>query len=141
MPIFWNVLDYNYVVMNPVFYGEVSSHNYIELLLFFVNFRFNIDLIGYRAEPANFVFSWNLDQLDQVCYGLSWAAEGLDFSLDLEVFSNECSVGLFGAIFDHDTFTCDLVKYAPAQHLLSFSAFENEIDFGDDWVEYTCNRY
>ena len=141
MPIFWNVLEYNYVVMNPVFYGEVSSHNYVELLLYFVNFRFIIDLIGYRAEPFNFVFSWNLDDLANACYGLSWAAEGLDFYLDLEVFSNECSVGLFGAIFEHEAFTCDLTKYTPAQHLLSFSVLEDTVDFGDDWVEYQCNYY
>ena len=129
--------------MNPVFFGEVSSRNYIELLLYFVNFRFNIDLIGYRAEPFNFVFSWNLDDLANCCWGLSWAAEGVDFYLDLEVFSNECSVGLFGAIFDHETFTCSLTQYTPAQHLLSFSIqdVDNVIDFGDDWVPYTCNYY
>jgi hypothetical protein len=141
MPIFWNVLQDNYVVMNPVFYGEISSKNYIEIMLFFVNFRFNIDLIGYRAEPFNFVFSWNLDDLANCCYGLSWAAEGLDFNLDLEVYSNECSVGLFGAIFDHETFTCSMTQYTPAQHLLSFSAYEDEIDFGDEWVPYQCNNY
>jgi hypothetical protein len=141
MPIFWNVLEDNFAVMNPIFYGEVSSKNYIEFMLYFVNFRFNIDLIGYRAEPFNFVFSWNLDDLSNVCYGLSWAAEGLDLNLDLDVYSNECSVGLFGAIFDHETFTCSLTQYTPAQHLLSFSAYEDEIDFGDDWVEYQCNSY
>ena len=44
----------NLLVLNPNVYVELASHSWILFKLYFVEFRFNIDITGYKIAPVDY---------------------------------------------------------------------------------------
>lgn len=121
-PVFYIDTSGNDVVIEPQFYVEGSTHNYIQFDLGMFSYRINGDFTGYKYTFADVQYVWSIDNPKEYCYELGWNAKALSAEVSTEQFVNECQFGIAGFLTGK-TKKCRSRRYIPEEafYLKQFS--------------------
>lgn len=70
---FWMFKNNNdWLVINPIVFGEVASHSWLGLKLGVLEIYARLDGTGYRATPVEYQATWNLNDPAQYCHTMGF---------------------------------------------------------------------
>jgi hypothetical protein len=99
-PVEYFFTNIDNLLFNPQLYVEVASHSYMDLIFPMIEYRFRFDFVGYKYTILDYVFLWNLHNLNEHCSGMSWIQNLFTFEINLETNVNECDFGFVNYFVD-----------------------------------------
>ena len=90
----------NLLVFNPSAFLEVASHSWMTFKLYFIEFTFSMDIIGYRITPLEYQSTWDIDNKKDYCYSVGARQDVFDIAFHVENRVYECMIGFIGLFFN-----------------------------------------
>jgi hypothetical protein len=108
IPTWAEVIDiYNMIVVSPEVIFELGINGQVEFHLWFVELIVRLNLNVYKFTPFDFLSKIDAANPERNCYGMTYYAEGLYTSIEVESKVDECHVGFLAYTWDgFDPYDC-----------------------------------
>ena len=84
-----------FLVFEPSATIALQSVSYVAIKLYFIEFWFYFDALGYSYTPFDYQALWSLDKFENFCSSLSWYQDVFDLKVRYEQNVNECQLGSY----------------------------------------------
>lgn len=145
---FWlSQAERDFLVFNPNVYGEASVMGEFTLKLLIVELTVQAKLLGWRGSPADYQFSWDLNEKSRYCWSFGAFQEVFDFTVTTDLYVYECFAGLIGWITTaqnsssgQDIADCVWRRYTPQLPIFE-ATFLDRGDTVHDYIPWSCSDY
>lgn len=72
LPVDYIYTNSDNLLINPQVYMEIASHSYMDIIFPFINYRYKLDINGYKYTIADYIFLLSLVDYRNYCQGISW---------------------------------------------------------------------
>ena len=91
-------MDNQYLQLVPEFKLALESFNWIEIDLYFIKLRTEIEVVGLRLSPY-FKFSYDIITYSDICLATGFEAGIIELNIFPEIDIYQCNYGLVGFIY------------------------------------------